>query len=268
MLHGFNSVHNHSDLSKPLPSKLYPLLENHKSYVEQKFKEKEIILKLVRESLYEYKIATQEKFDKNKVAHNFPKGDYSFLKDTKITLGAARPLRSYYSSDPYVVLEIKHTTLLLQTLADGFQSIYNMNMVKKYSPLSSKFSDLPLEVRDILVHTFDKLDRLHSEKLRELGTLDHPNGNILDYELLAEHQIEDLHKENAMYPSDLNPVSEPNPENDNTDNDNTLNLGDAELKPSQKSKPEDKLEPTDISSPTTVSTKPKKNKPKMPPISI
>ena len=268
MLHGLNSVHNHSDLTKPLPSKLYPLLENHKSYVEQKFKEKEIILKFVRDSLYEYKIATQEKFDKNKVAHSFQKGDYVFLKDTKITLGAARPLRSYYSSDPYVVLEVKHTTLLLQRLADGFQSIYNMNMVKKYSPLSSEFSDLPLEVRDILVHTFDKLDRLHFEKLRELGTLDHPNGNILDYELLAEHQSENLQNENAMYPSDLNPTSNPNPENVNTDNDKTFNLDDAELKPSQKSKPEDKLEPTDISSPTSVSTKPKKNKPKMLPISI
>ena len=67
---------------------------------------------------------------------------------------------------------------------------------------------------------------------------------------------------------DLNPASNPNPENVNTDNDKTFNLDDAELKPSQKSKPEDKLEPTDISSPTSVSTKPKKNKPKMLPISI
>ena len=145
-----------------------------------------------------------------------------------------------------------------------------MNMVKKYSPLSSEFSDLPLEVRDILVHTFDKLDRLHFEKLRELGTLDHPNGNILDYELLAEHQSEDLQNENAMYPSDLNPVLEPNPENGNIDNNNTLNLGDAELNPSLKSNPEDKLEPTDldISTPTSVPTKPKRNKSKVPPISM
>ncbi len=112
-------------------------------------------------------------------------------------MGAPRPLRSYYSSDPYVVLQVKHTTLLLQRLADGFQSIYSMNLVKKYSPLSADFSDLPQDIREILVHTFDKLDKLHFEKLRELGSLDHPSGNILDYELLAENQEEDLNNENA-----------------------------------------------------------------------
>ena len=63
---------------------------------------------------------------------------------------------------------------------------------------------------------------------------------------------------------DLNPASNPNPENVNTDNDKTFNLDDAELNP----KPEDQLEPTDISSPTTVPTKPKKSKSKVPPISI
>ena len=67
---------------------------------------------------------------------------------------------------------------------------------------------------------------------------------------------------------DLNPASNPNPENVNTDNDKTFNLDDAELKPTLKPKPEDQLEPTDISSPTTVPTKPKKSKSKVPPISI
>ena len=263
MLHGLNSIHNHSDLTKPLPSKLYPLLENHKSYVEQKFKEKEIILKFVKESLYDQKVATQEKFDKNKLSHEFQKGDYVFLKDTKITLGAPRPLRSYYSSDPYVVLQVKHTTLLLQRLADGFQSIYNMNLVKKYSPLSADFSDLPQDIREILVHTFDKLDKLHFEKLRELGSLDHPSGNILDYELLAENQDEDLNNENAIYPSDQTPLLESKNENDNI-----VNLDDtppAELKSTQNSKPVEDLKPAEHLS---ESSKTKKSKSKVPPLTI
>jgi len=261
MLHGLNSIHNHSDLTKPLPSKLYPLLENHKSYVEQKFKEKEIILKFVKESLYDQKVATQEKFDKNKLSHEFQKGDYVFLKDTKITLGAPRPLRSYYSSDPYVVLQVKHTTLLLQRLADGFQSIYSMNLVKKYSPLSADFSDLPQDIREILVHTFDKLDKLHFEKLRELGSLDHPSGNILDYELLAENQDEDLNNENAIYPSDQTPLLESKNENDNI-----VNLDDtppAELKSTQNSKPVEDLKPAEHLS---ESSKTKKSKSKVPPL--
>ena len=257
MLHGINSVHNESVLANPLPSKLYPLLENHRSFVEQKFLEKETILKFVKDLLYDHKIASQEKFDKNKIAHNFNKGDYVFLKDTKITLGAARPLRSYYSNDPYVILQVKHTTLLLQRLSDGFQSVYNMNMVKKYSPLSAEFSDLPVPVREILVHTFDKLDKLQFEKLRELGSLDHPTGNILDYELLAENQLEeDPSNEDSQYPP--NPVhSEDNhnslPNNDN--NNNSLNSGPlvANLEPEQ----EQADQPVDQ---TTADIKPKKIK--------
>ena len=271
MLHGINSVHNHSDFTKPLPSKLYPLLENHKSYVEQKFKEKEIILKFVKDSLYDHKIATQEKFDKNKISHAFKKGDYVFLKDTKITLGAARPLRSYYSSDPYVILQVKHTTLLLQRLADGFQSIYNMNLVKKYSPLSAEFSDLPLAVRDILVHSFDKLDKLHFEKLRELGSLDHPNGNILDYELLAENQNDDLNNDNALYPSDQIPTPDVESVNNNKDNNITLNLGDSSLTRPESTKEvqtEEKPKPAEIPDQLPESIKPKKNKTKVPPTSI
>ena len=205
----------------PFPSKLYPLLENHKTYVEQKFNEKETVLKFVRETLKEQKIATQEKFDKHKITHQFHPGDYVFVKDAKIILGAPRPLRSYYSSDPYVVLKVKNTTLLLQRLSDGFITIYNMNMIKKYSPLSADFSDLPIPVREILVHSFDKLDKLQFEKLRELGSIDHPTGNILDYELLANTQDEEsLDNENSNYPLNAdNQIEsfEPLPYNNNND---------------------------------------------------
>ena len=221
LLHGIHSPHVESTLSTPFPSKLYPLLENHKTYVEQKFNEKETVLKFVRETLKEQKIATQEKFDKHKITHQFHPGDYVFVKDVKIVLGAPRPLRSYYSSDPYVVLKVKNTTLLLQRLSDGFITIYNMNMIKKYSPLSADFSDLPIPVREILVHSFDKLDKLQFEKLRELGSIDHPTGNILDYELLANTQDEEsLDNETSNYPLNAdNQIEsfEPLPYNNNND---------------------------------------------------
>ena len=76
-------------------------------------------------------------------------------------------------------------------------------MIKKYSPLSADFSDLPIPVREILVNSFDKLDKLQFEKLRELGSIDHPTGNILDYELLANTQDEESpNNENSIYPLD------------------------------------------------------------------
>ena len=49
LLHGINSSHTVSALNSPPPAKLYPLLENHKTYVQHKYKEKDQILKFVRD---------------------------------------------------------------------------------------------------------------------------------------------------------------------------------------------------------------------------
>ena len=103
----------------------------------------------------------------------------------------------------------------------------------------------------------------HFEKLRELGSLDHPSGNILDYELLAENQDEDLNNENAIYPSDQTPSLESKNENDNINNlDDTPP---AELKSTQNSKPVEDLKPAEHLS---ESSKTKKSKSKVPPLSI
>lgn len=146
-----------------------------------------------------------------------------------------------------------------------------MNLIKKYSPLSADFSDLPMAVRDILVHSFDKLDKLHFEKLRELGSLDHPNGNILDYELLAENQSEMVNNDNALYPSDQISVPKLKSDENNETNNSIPNLGgslSSEPEPTKEVSTEVILEPTDIGDPDPGSIKPKKSKPKVPPTSI
>jgi len=195
LLHGINSSHTVSALNSPPPAKLYPLLENHKTYVQHKYEEKDKVLKFVREILHEQKIVTQEKQNKFKISTEFSVGDYVFVKDKKIVLGAARPLKSYYSADPYVVVQVKPASLLLQRIADGFQTVYHKNFVKKYSPLDATFADLPVEVREVLVHNFKDLDNLQFNKLRQLGPLDHPTGLILDYDILAETPDESITKE-------------------------------------------------------------------------
>ena len=78
-------------------------------------------------------------------------------------------------------------------------------MVKKYSPLSAEFANLPVPVREVLVHSFDKLDKMQFQTLREIGPLDHPNGNILDYDLLADSQETE---ENKEYPTQTDKLLE------------------------------------------------------------
>ncbi len=136
-----------------------------------------------------------------------------------------------------------------------------MNAVKKYSPLNAEFSDLPIPVREILVHTFDKLDKLQFEKLRELGSLDHPNGNILDYELLAENQLDDEPtNDNSQYPPDLT-YSE-------TDDNHNEIINSVETAENLESKQESIDQPKHSKEQSAEDTKPKKIKAEGTPFTI
>ena len=88
--------------------------------MQHKYKEKDQILKFVREILHEQKIVTQERRDKFKVATEYSVGEYVFAKDKKIVLGAARPLKSYYSADPYVVRQVKPLGWFHNSLSQKF----------------------------------------------------------------------------------------------------------------------------------------------------
>ena len=189
LLHGLSSPHALSVLSDPPPERLIPLLENHKSLVEQKLLEKQTIIAFAKDLLREKKIDSQLKLNKFKISTTFHEGDYVFCKDNSYTPGASRVLRTTFSHDPYVVLKVKPTSLVLQRLADGFTTIYNKNFVKKYTPLDATFSDIPVAVRDVLVHSFHSLQRPHFDKLRAHAPFQLPSGNILDYSFLSDQDV-------------------------------------------------------------------------------
>ena len=84
-------------------------------------------LLLYQRSLAEEKdrITSQLKLNKYKISTSFHEGDYVFCKDNSYTPGTSCVLRTTFSHDLYVFLQVKPTSLVLQRLADGFTTIYN-----------------------------------------------------------------------------------------------------------------------------------------------
>ena len=175
ILHGETSIMAEKGLTDRPTTKLYPLFENIRTQVETKQEETRKILEFIRSENHWKKINDHEKINKNKHPPNFALGDICFVKDRAIVPGSTRPLKSLYSPDPWVILQLKPTTALLKRLADGYSTIYSYEDLKKYSRLDPSFSTLPPPVRDVLIHNFQELNKLHYDQLREHALLPLPN---------------------------------------------------------------------------------------------
>ena len=115
------------------------------------------IVKEAREKLEASRIKTQEKLNKNGINKNLKENDYVFIKDRTEIPGAPRPLKTKLDPSPYVVVKVKHTTVLVKRLSDGFTSLYSMDDVKKFDAGSPLFADIPEEVGKVLLHDFTEL---------------------------------------------------------------------------------------------------------------
>ena len=143
ILHGETSMMAEKSLTDRPTTKLYPLFENIKAQVETKQEETRKILEFIRSENHWKKVNDHEKINKNKHHPNFALGDICFVKDRAIIPGSTRPLKSRYSPDPWVILQLKPTTALVKRLADGYSTIYSYEDLKKYSRLDPSFSTLP-----------------------------------------------------------------------------------------------------------------------------
>ena len=201
ILHGETSIMAEKSLTDRPTTKLYPLFENIRTQVETKQEETKKILEYIRSEHHWKKVNEHEKINKNKQTPNFSVGDIIFIKDKTIVPGSTRPLKSLYSPDPFVILELKPTSALVKRLADGYSTVYGYQDLKKYSRLDPSFSTLPPPVRDVLIHKFQDLNRVHYDKLRQHASLNLPNSiKLFDIEFPDEPPL-------------LNPVDPPQPDN-------------------------------------------------------
>ncbi len=132
--------------------------------------------KLIGKKIDKIRLVTQEKLNKTRVDKGLKINDYVFVKDRTEIIGAPRPLKTKINPSPYVVLAVKHSTVLVKRLSDGFISLYSQDDVKKYDKNSKLFADLPKKVGEVLLHDFTDLLENDFTTLMRYDPLETPIG--------------------------------------------------------------------------------------------
>ena len=149
MLFGLDSQNSQLPFNTEIP-KLHPLVTNLRTTIEQMNQQVNSMVTTAREIIHENKIKLTEKINTTRVDKQFKVNDIVFCLDRAYQIGNTRPLRTKYSSSPYVVVQVLPTTVIIQRLADGYTQLYSKNDVKVYKPMDPRYSDLPPQVVDII----------------------------------------------------------------------------------------------------------------------
>jgi hypothetical protein len=162
------SIHN---LIQP-----HHMVMSNKQHIEDLNKEIKTMVELATDKLKELRIITNERLNKNRVERKFKPNDYVFVLDRLQVPGSARPLKTKFHPSPYVVIKTYATTTLVKRLADGFQSCYSNDDLKRYDATSPLFKDLPPEVSKVLLHDFRNLLNADLCTLTKYDALGVPDG--------------------------------------------------------------------------------------------
>ena len=209
IIHGENSVNSMKHLTSSPPNKIYPLLENIKSQVQNKFDKNKQILEFIQNEIHMYKIQNTQKLNIKRHNPEFEVGDYVFIKDRSIVPGTTRPLKSLYDDTPWTILRTNPTSALVRRLGDGIVTLYSYDDMKKYNQLDPIFSTLPQEVKSILIHKFENLTQENYHMLRKHGTFKLPNNDSL-FEIEENQLNTSNHPTTAPIPIQPVKVTPPN----------------------------------------------------------
>ena len=176
------------------------LVKNHKIHINEISREIQEMTKVARERLTQLRLLTNEKVNKNRLEKTFKVNDYVFVLDRYNVPGNPRPLHTKLQPSPYIVVRPLWTTTLVKRLADGFTTLYSNDDLKKYNGGSPLFSDLPVEISRVLLHSFTDLLASDLTTITKYDNLDLPRGIQL-YDPIAQSEevqkdIEQHEKEN------------------------------------------------------------------------
>ena len=186
LLHGQNSPSADSPFQDSSSLKLYPLLKNFKTQIQDKMEETQQITEFLKKEIQLRKAELQTKINKNRISTTYSPGDYCFTRDRTITLGVNPSLKTTYSDDPHVILHDRPTSVVTQRLGDSFKGVYAKDDVKKYNRLDAAFSHLPEPVRHVLVNKFEDLDKLDFNTIQRHAELPIPQSLVLQPDLLLD----------------------------------------------------------------------------------
>jgi hypothetical protein len=155
----------------------------------------------IREKVHENE--NKKRMDK---ALKLKKGDIVFALDRYNLPGNSRPLKSTFLPSPYVVLEPKYTTCLVERLADKFTALISNDDIKPYKHVIAFSENVPKQIIEIFRAKFDDLMPDDIKKITKFDPLKVPPGINLEEnedEMNEDNLIRDiLAQENEINPLD------------------------------------------------------------------
>ena len=168
-----------SFLDNNLP-KLHPSIRNEKEGITKLHSKLKHILADAKEGLIKERDDRLTKLNKNKISKSFTVGMIVLVKDRSRILGSTKPLKTYFSNSPFVVLYTKPSTLILKRLSDNIIICRSKNDVKKYTPFDPIFNDLPEVIKNICKQSTFNLTQAQLLNLLKYDDLSFENFSHID----------------------------------------------------------------------------------------
>ena len=177
------------------------LVRNNKQRIEDLTNEIKSMIAIATDRYTEHKLNCLEYQNKNKIEKRFKRNDYVFVLDRMQIPGNTRPLKTKFHPSPYVVVNTRHTTTHVKRLADGFESVYSNNDLKKFDYTSPLFAQIPPAISRVLLHDFQNLLQSDLCTITRYDNLNAPTGiplfdssnedlNVQNDESLDEEQVD------------------------------------------------------------------------------
>ncbi len=168
--------------------KIFPphhLVKNSKDEIKVKTVEIEQMSNLAKTTLKSLREELHQTINKNRTdkSSKFKPGDMVFAIDRYVIPGNSRPLKTKFFPSPFVIIETKYTTSLIERIADKFRTLISNDDIKVFNH-KEKFPGVPDIITKALGHDFDTILPSEYEEIIRSDPLEIPPGisfrNTLD----------------------------------------------------------------------------------------
>ena len=191
--------------------KIHPAAAHMEDKIEEDNQKIKDMLNKAQKEVDEFKAKRIAKINKNRRHETLEKGDIILVKNNKTIPGSTLPLKTTYQGTPFIVLEPRSTTALVQRMTDNFVTSFHKDYFKKFVPHDPVFDNLPKEVSKILVNLTVAPEKLQGKDLMTLISYDNfeipPGAHVLEEDMPTEAMtIEDLDQINDPLPDSVENV--------------------------------------------------------------
>jgi hypothetical protein len=168
-----------------LPALMPPhhLVKDKQEEIKIKTEEIKKMSEIAISALQNIREKVHDNLNKNRTdkKRDFKESDIVFAIDRYVLPGNSRPLKSKFFPSPYVVIQARYTTCLIERLADKFRTLISNDDIKLFKNIEIFTEEIPEEIRQIFSYEFPELLPEDLAKITKFDPLKIPQGiNLTD----------------------------------------------------------------------------------------